>query len=417
VRKLELGARDRDRGFTGGRIDDFRVYGGCLSDAEIAVLHGALPTPDQRLAHFAALAPHAVAAAANLRTARQALHRCIEAIPELMVMAPHGYPTQRFVLRRGAYDQPDTKQPVAPDVPAAILPFDATWPRDRTGLAAWLNAPQNPLAARVVVDRLWALCFGQGLVPTPENFGVRGERPLQQPLLDALACDFAAGRSVRSLLRRIVGSATFRQSSAATAAQREADPHNQHLARGPSFRLSAEVLRDQALAASGLLHEQVGGPSCKPWQPPGLWRDAGVGWGGADYTPDVGPNAHRRSLYTYRKRTSPPPDMAVLDAPSRESCSTRRQTTDTPLQALTFLNDPVFSECAQALAARTIAELPGAAVDERLRAVFVRLAARAPRAAELEALRALHATEADPARALFLVSSTLMASDAVVVLR
>jgi hypothetical protein len=219
------------------------------------------------------------------------------------------------------------------------------------------------------------------------------------------------------MLRRIVISATFRQSSTTTVAQRDADPANVHLARGPSFRLSAEVLRDQALAASGLLHEQVGGPSVRPWQPEGLWRDAGVGWGGADYKPDTGPNAHRRSLYTYRKRTAPPPNMTVLDAPSRESCNTRRQNTDTPLQALAFWNDQVFTECATALAERILNDLPTATDDERIGRVFACLAVRQPRAEELAALRSLHASANDPKQALFLVASTLMASDAVVVLR
>ncbi len=417
VRQLELGGRDRDKGFTGGRLEEFALFDRALSPAEVAVLAGRT-SGAERVERGQAWDALALAlATGSLRDARLALHRYVEAIPELMVMQRHEYPPERFVLRRGAYDQPDHDKPVRPDVPAALLPLGPNGFRDRLLLAEWLNDFRHPLAARVVVDRLWALCFGRGLVPTPENFGIRGERPSQQILLDALACDFTARRSVRELLRRIVCSATFRQSSTASCAQREADPHNDHLARGPSFRLSAEVLRDQALAASGLLHQQAFGPSCKPWQPPGLWRDAGVGWGGADYKPDEGPNAHRRSLYTYRKRTAGPPDMAVLDAPSRESCIARRQPTDTPLQALAFWNDPVFTECAQALAARTLAALPTGTVDERLVALFTSLAARKPRDTELRALRVLHDTEADPTRALFLIASTLMASDAVVMLR
>lgn len=417
VRKLELGARDRDKGFTGGRIDEFCVYDRCLSEAEVAVMAGRRPLLAAIRRHFIALDPAVARARADLRTALQTLHAEEESAPELMVMAEHPCPPERYVLRRGAYDQPDRLHPVPPDVPAAFHGVDPALPRDRLGLATWLNTPKNPLASRVVVDRLWAMCFGRGLVPTPENFGIRGTPPVQQPLLDALAVDFTAQRSVRKLLRRIVTSATFRQSSTATAAQREADPHNERLARGPSFRLSAEVLRDQALAASGLLHQQVGGPSVKPWQPPGLWRDAGVGWGGADYQPDAGPNAHRRSLYTYRKRTAPPPNMSLLDAPSRESCSARRQGTDTPLQALAFFNDAVFTECAAALATRVRSELPAAPIDEQLRAVFTGLCCRAPREAELAALRTLLATEPDPQRAMTLVASTLMASDVVVMLR
>ena len=420
VRPLELGGRDRDRGFPGGRLALFELFDLAVPAPTVARLAGRSLTPAEAVDEILARHDLVVAATKAVRDARRALHAHLEAIPELMVMAENRYAPARFVLRRGAYDQPDSKSPVSPDVPASLGPLPALPPnavRSRLHLADWLNAPENPLAARVVVDRLWALCFGNGLVGTPENFGVRGEPPAQQPLLDALAVDFTAGRSVRALLRRIVCSATFRQSSAATAAQRQADPHNLRLARGPSFRLSAEVLRDQALAASGLLHHQLGGPSCKPWQPPGLWRDAGVGWGGADYKPDTGPNAHRRSLYTYRKRTAGPPNLAALDAPSRETCVARRQTTDTPLQALVFLDDPVFTECARALAARTLAELPAATVDERLYFVFTSLAARAPRDPELRALRTLHDTAADAPHGLFLVASTLLASDAVVVLR
>ncbi|MBL8725172.1 MAG: DUF1553 domain-containing protein [Planctomycetes bacterium] len=420
VRQLELGGRDRDQGFAGGRLAEFALFDRALTAAEVATLAGRTPSAAQRAEHFPQRDPRVLSTELALRAARKAAHAQLEAIPELMVMAPHQHPPERFVLRRGAYDQPDRSKPVAMDVPQAVLPLPPLprlAQRSRLHLADWLNDPQHPLAARVVVDRLWALCFGRGLVPTPENFGVAGERPAQQALLDALAVDFAAQRSVRAMLQRIVTSATFRQSSTASAAAREADPRNDRLARGPSFRLSAETLRDQALAASGLLHQQVGGPSVRPYQPPGLWRDAGVGWGGADYQPDSGPNAHRRSLYTYRKRTAPPPNLMVLDATSRESCSARRQPTDTPLQALVFWNDPVFTECASALAARVLAELPGASVEARVQAVFVSLAARPPRPAELQALRTLHDQSADAQTALFLVASTLLASDAVVVMR
>ena len=416
VRQLELGGRDRDRGFAGGRLEHFALFDRALSAAEVALLAGKPVEEGPRVAHLRAHAPAVVAANVAWREARLALHGYVEAIPELMVMQAHGQPPARFVLRRGAYDQPLSDQPVQPNVPASLLPPGASGPRDRLALAAWLNEPSHPLAARVVVDRMWALCFGRGLVSTPDNFGHLGVRPSQQVLLDALACDFARDRSQKNLLRRIVCSATFRQSSTASAAEREADPHNERLARGPSFRLSAEVLRDQALAASGLLHQEVGGPSVKPWQPPGLWRDAGVGWGGSDYAPDTGPNAHRRSLYTFRKRTSGPPDMLALDAGSREVCSVRRQPTDTPLQALVFLNDPVFTECAAAVATAALQRAP-ADVEQQLVFVVQSLAARAPRAAELAALRALHATEPEALRALTLVASTCMASDAVVVLR
>jgi len=417
VRRLELGGRDRDRGFAGGRIDEFAWYDRALTAAEVAALAGREPDDAARIADQAHRDAAVVSARNAWQLARKALHVAEERIPELMVMAAQTNAPPRYVLRRGAYDQPDRAQPVVADVPAAILPWRDEWPRDRLGLARWLLDPANPLPARVVVDRLWALCFGRGLVPTPDNFGVLGAPPVHGPLLDALAADFAAHGSMRAILRRIVLSRTFAQASIADATVRERDPHNDLLARGPSFRLAAEVLRDQALAAAGLLHRRVGGPSSKPYQPPGLWRDAGVGWGGADYRPDQGPDAHRRSLYTYRKRTAPPPNLLALDGTTRESCSVRRQTTDTPLQALVFWNDPVFVGCAEALAARAIALHAESDRAGRLRFMFVSLAAREPRFAEMLALQNLIEGIADERNALALAATTLLASDAVVVLR
>ncbi|MFY9344222.1 MAG: DUF1553 domain-containing protein, partial [Planctomycetota bacterium] len=415
VRTLELAGRDRDQGFTGGALAEFAVFDRALAAGEVAALAGWRPearTIESRPWHD----PEVLAAATALRAARQALHRHNEAIPELMVMAHPARPPERFVLRRGAYDQPDKSQRVTAEVPKALWSAGSKGVRDRLALAGWLLERDNPLTARVVVDRLWAKCFGAGLAPTPENFGLSGRAPAQRALLDLLASDFAQHRSMRGVLRRIVRSATFRQGSAATAAARELDPYNERLGRGPSFRLSAEVLRDQALAASGLLHRQLGGPSVKPWQPPGLWRDAGVGWGGADYQPDTGPAAHRRSLYTFRKRTAPPPNLLALDGTSREVCVARRQETNTPLQTLVLLGDPVFTECAEALA-KNAAALPGADLDARLAFVFASLATRAPRDGELAALRGLHAQQADAVRALALVASAVMACDAAVVLR
>ena len=416
VRRLVLGGRDRDKGFVSGGLARFELYDVALTAAEVAVLAGRAPAAGDLAAHHAELAPAVVAARAAARAADEALHAAIEQAPELMVMAPHGYPEPRFVLRRGAYDQPDRSQPVAADAPAAVLPWDPSLPRDRRGLARWLCDPRNPLPARVVVDRLWAQCFGRGLVRTPDNFGLLGERPTQQALLDALAVDFQRHGSHKRILRRIVTSATFAQSSAATPAEREADPDNELLGRGPSFRLSAETLRDQALLAAGLLQPRFGGPSVKPYQPPGLWRDAGIGWGGGDYQPDQGADAHRRSLYTYRKRTAPPPNLMTLDGTSREVCVVRRQGTDTPLQALVLLGDPVFTECADALAAQQLAR-SGASADERLAAIFQALCTRPPTAGELAALRGVVAAVADPKVGLAAAASAVMASDAAVVLR
>jgi hypothetical protein len=453
VRGFKVGFRDRDLGFKGGAVDDLQVFDRALTAVEVAELQrpGALEEAFARAAKGEAVDglddffvrnvdPACRDAAKALRDARAAQQDVLESVREIMVMEENPRPRASFVLNRGAYDQPDATRPVHPDHALdGIFAFDASWPQSRLGLADWTTDAHNPLVARVEVNRLWATCFGQGLVVTQENFGLQGESPSHPELLDTLAADFvASGWNLKAMLKRLVLSATFRQSSNTTAAKSEQDPDQRLLSRGPSFRLSAEMLRDQALAASGLLFEQLGGPSVKPWQPPGLWEDAGAP-GAGGYTPDVGANAHRRSLYTYRKRTAPPPDMLLFDSGSREKCLARRQPTNTPLQVLVLLNDPVFFECARALAAqaaRDAGEDPAACITQ----AFRQLAAREPRDAELRALRALydeqaaayaqdqasakavnaaHADEpADPSlAALTLVVSTLLASDAVVTSR
>jgi hypothetical protein len=409
VHSFQIGFRDRDFGFKDGDVDELRVYDLELRAQEVAQIHAGAP----------AQPIPATAEARALRDARASEQELLEAIPELMVMEATAHPRPAYVLARGAYDQPDLQQPVAPDRALdALLAFDPAWPHDRLGLADWTLDPRNPLTARVETNRLWAQCFGRGLVATQENFGTQGEYPSHPELLDDLALDFVdSGWDVKALLKRIVLSAAFRRSSTATAEQLERDPENRLLARGPRVRLSAEMLRDQALCAAGLLAEELGGPSVKPWQPPGLWEDAGAS--GGSYTPDTGANAHRRSLYTFRKRTAPPPDMLLFDAGSREKCLARRQPTNTPLQALVLLNDPVFVECARALAERAAKEA-GDDGSERITRAFRLLAGRDPRPKELEALRGLlnhESATSDPLGALTLVCSTLLASDSVVVCR
>ncbi len=440
LRTLEIGHRSRDLGFAGGSVADLQLFDRCLAPVEVAELRrpGALekiPASEAARQLVAAGADDRAALDA-LRQARSREQEVLEALPELMVMAPTTYTRPSYVLTRGRYDQPDHARPVASDRAIdALLPFDPGWPHDRAGLARWVTDPRNPLTARVAVNRLWASCFGRGLVVTQENFGVQGERPSEPELLDLLAVDFvASGWKVKAMLRRIVLSSTFRQASQATAASLERDPSNALHSRGPSGRLSAEMLREiERSRRQRLLVETVGGPSVKPWQPPGLWEDAGVG-GGATYVPDQGPAAHRRSLYTFRKRTAPPPDMILFDAGSREQCQARRLPTNTPLQQLVLLNDPVFVECAVALARRAAAERPDDA--GRVERIFALLASRPPRPAERAALLDLLASRrddfrADPAAAaallgadpdpelaaLSLVASTVLASDAALTTR
>ena len=223
-------------------------------------------------------------------------------------------------------------------------PFDGSWPRNRLGLARWLTDPKHPLTARVAVNRWWQSFFGRGIVPTPEDFGSQGQLPSHPELLDWLARTFIdSGWDVKHLVRLIVTSATYRQGSDAPADLVARDPENVLLARGPRLRLSAEMLRDGALAASGLLVDTIGGPPVKPYQPAGLWEEKS----GTAYQRDVGPGSHRRSLYTFWKRTSPPPAMLTFDATTREVCAVKRQTTATPLQALVLLNDPQYVEAAR----------------------------------------------------------------------
>ncbi|MEZ5305359.1 MAG: DUF1553 domain-containing protein [Verrucomicrobiales bacterium] len=250
-------------------------------------------------------------------------------------------------------------------------------PNDRLGLAKWLLRPDHPLTARVAVNRLWQQVFGTGLVKTQEDFGSQGEWPSHPELLDWLAVEFReSGWDVKALMRMFVTSAAYRQSAVAPADLHARDPNNRLLARGPRFRLDAEMLRDQALAASGLLVEKVGGPSVKPPQPDGLWK--AVGYSGSNtvrFQKDTGPDkVYRRSLYTFWKRTSPPPQM--IDAPSRENCTVRRERTNTPLHALMFLNDPQYFETARAFAERLLKR--DGSPEEKIAYAFERATSRKP---------------------------------------
>jgi hypothetical protein len=274
--------------------------------------------------------------------------------PPTMVMAEMKPPRQAFILNRGEYDKPG--EPVSPNVPASLLPLPKGTPANRLGLAKWLVDPTNPLTARVAVNRFWQLYFGTGIVETVEDFGSQGSWPTHPELLDWLATRFiASGWDVKAMQKLIVMSATYRQSSNVTPALLERDPMNQLLARGSRFRLPAEMIRDNALAISGLLAERLGGPSVKPYQPAGLWRDVSVSRS-VVYKQDQGEKLYRRSMYTFWKRTCPPPALSTFDAPDRETCLVRRAQTNTPLQALVLMNDPTYVEAARMLAERVMLE-------------------------------------------------------------
>ena len=278
----------------------------------------------------------------------------IRRISSTMVMRDMAQPRPTYVLKRGQYDQHDAE--VQPGLPSALPPLPHGAPRNRLGLAFWLTSPDHPLTARVTVNRYWQMYFGNGIVKTAENFGAGGELPSHPELLDWLARRFVESNwNIKAFQKRIVTSATYRQASRVTPDLLARDPENRLLARGPRFRMSAEFIRDNALVISGLLVRRVGGPSVRGYQPEGLWDEVAFGiktYGAQVYVQDHGEKLYRRGLYTFWKRSCPPPSLATFDAPSREVCIMRRERTNTPLQALALLNDPAYVEAARAFAER-----------------------------------------------------------------
>ncbi len=294
---------------------------------------------------------------AQLKDLREEKAQLEDDIPTVMIMAEMKKPRDTYVLGRGQYDNP--KEKVTAGTPAFLPPMAPGLPMNRLGLAKWIVSPTNPLTARVAVNRFWQQYFGIGIVKTSEDFGSQGEMPSNQKLIDWLATEFVrTGWNVKAMQRLIVTSATYRQSSIETPEMRERDPENRLLARGPRFRLPAEEIRDNALAVSGLLDYRIGGPSVFPYQPKGLWEEMafGAGFTAQTYTESTGRDLYRRSMYTFWKRTVPPPALVTFDAPDREKCTARRTVTNTPLQALVLMNDPTYVEAARFLAARMMTQ-------------------------------------------------------------
>ena len=301
---------------------------------------------------------------------------------ELMVMYEREENKPAFILNRGAYDQPTDE--VFPDTPSSVLSFPESYPRNRLGLSQWLFNEENPLTARVTVNRLWQRMFGTGLVSSSYDFGNQGALPSHPDLLDFLAIKLRdEGWNTKALLRYMALSATYKQSAVTTPELLELDPENRLLARAPRLRLTSEMIRDQALAISGLLVKKVGGPSVKPYQPAGIWEETTGGGGGstANYIVGTGDDLYRKSLYTFWKRTVPPPSMMTFDSASRDLCSVKRQETNTPLQALVLLNDPQMIEAARALAANTVKKFPES-IEKQIGYVFQKATSRLPDAEE-----------------------------------
>jgi mono/diheme cytochrome c family protein len=391
-----LGAENRFR----GQMAEVRVYRRALGAEEAAVLAVAepvsrlvqVPVGQRSAAQSAKLrwcfleryaSDPMQAARRNMLDLREQRDRLVDSFPTVMVMQDSAAPRETHLLVRGAYDRPGQK--VEPGVPGVLPPLPAGVPNNRLGLARWLVDRANPLTARVAVNRFWQMYFGVGLVKTVEDFGSQGEWPSNPELLDWLATEFVGnGWDVKALQKTIVMSATYRQLSKATPELMQKDPENRMLARGPRVRLPAEMVRDQALAVSGLLVDKIGGPSVKPYQPAGLWKELS---GGDDYKQDHGDGLHRRSLYTYWKRTAPPPMMMNFDAAGREACVVRELRTNTPMQSLDLMNDVTFLEAARKVAERMMRE-GGSTPGERIAYGFELATARRPGPREQEILMA-----------------------------
>ena len=393
---LQVGADWRGTGFKDGLVDVRVVYDRTLTTAEVNVLvhrqrQAGNPDPkniaDKDLSeyYFSNVSKEWQQKATELQRTRLERNALTENIPEIMVMEEMKQRRPAYILERGVYDNYGAE--VQPDVPAAILPFGKDLPKNRLGLAKWLMDPQNPLTARVVVNRYWQTYFGSGLQKNADNFGNQGGMPSHPALLDWLAVRFReSGWDVRAMQKLIVLSATYRQSSYASPELLKKDPENILLARGPAFRLTAEMVRDAALTASGLLSPTIGGASVKPYQPEGVWAvNSEV------YHQDTGSALYRRSLYTFWRRTNPPPSMSTFDAPMRSSCTVQRQKTSTPLQALVLLNDPQFVEAAKVLAEHALKN--DNTVDGRILYCYRALTARTPSAKEKDILEKLYAAD------------------------
>jgi hypothetical protein len=390
-----------------GSIDEVRIYDRELSAAEVEQLAGfdairqilatdaVKRTPGQKetLAKFYlenADEPYR-RMSAELSELRKKRTEVDNGIPTTMVMKELETSRPTHILIRGQYDKKG--EAVTPGVPACLPAAPPGAPTNRLGLAQWLVDPSHPLTARVAVNRFWQRYFGTGLVRTTENFGVQADPPTHPELLDWLAVSFSRGSGsvpawdIKAMQRLIVTSATYRQSSAATPELHARDPENRLLARAPRFRLPAELVRDQALAVSGLLVRKTGGPSVKPYQPPGLWEELAFGgdFTAQNYVQDHGEALYRRSMYTFWKRTSPPPSLQTFDAPEREFCIVRRSVTNTPLQALVLMNDPTYIEAARKFGERIMTEVTALPKD-RIRYAYRLAMGRLPKNEEIRPL-------------------------------
>ena len=402
-RGVTLGVRDKFIPFKNGGLDEIRIYDRQLSALEVLHTHrpgeiGEIIANKQSNIqllqdhYFLALDEAADEARKVLKKARDQENQLVSKIKEIMVMGDMPEPRPTFVLDRGAYDAPSEQ--VEPSTPAAVMPFTEQYPKNRYGLAQWIFDPGNPLTARVFVNRIWQMHFGRGIVRTADDFGAQGSLPSHPELLDWLAVYFVeSGWDIKAVHKMIVTSATYRQSSKVTDDLLAKDPENILLARGPRYRLPAEMIRDNALAVSGLLVRKHGGPSAYPYQPEGLWDGLTTKHWAYRYLQEDGEGLYRRSIYTIWKRQSPPPFMQIFDLDDRGDCEVNRRMSSTPLQALNLLNDPQFVEASRVMAEQLIRTETEEV--QRLEKLFRLLTGRKPDAVEREMLQDFYRQELD----------------------
>lgn len=386
---IKVGARWRSRGTKDALVDDLKIYNRDLTRIEIANINNVnspsvINNKDELLTLFnKSFNPDYKKTASKLISLRQKQNSMAEQVQEIMVMKEMPEPRQAYILERGSYASHG--EAVSPGVPETILPYDDSLPKNRLGLAAWLTDPKHPLVSRVVINRYWQMLFGTGIVRTPEDFGNQGQLPTHPQLLDWLAREFVdSGWDIKHMLTLMVTSSAYQQSSIASQQLMEADPENKLYARGPTNRLTAEMIRDNALAASGLLVDSIGGESVYPYQPDGIWKMNSR----TPYKHGSGDDLYRKSMYTIYKRSVPPPNMTAFDAPMRSYTVGERQQTSTPLQALSLLNDPQIIEASRVLASKAMSH--SSSLDEQLKWVYRKLTSNQATAQELDIIMSMY---------------------------
>ncbi|MGB0656663.1 MAG: DUF1553 domain-containing protein, partial [Flavobacteriaceae bacterium] len=378
-----------DYGLFTGKLDELKFFRGVLTPFEIQSIYSENSKQKEDIEwsvvqnHLIEKDPKILQLKKELKDNREQYLKNYAPIPEIMVMREMEQSRPTYLYNRGNYSEP--LYTVEPKVPDILPAMDESFPKNRLGLSQWLFDPKNPLTARVAVNRYWQLIFGKGLVATPNDFGVQGQLPSHPELLDWLATSFSEDWDLNALIKKMVMSKTYQQQSVSNPTLEQKDPNNLLMGRANSFRLPAEIIRDNALKVSGLLNPKVGGESVRPYQPKGLWKEKNnFSTFLLEYQESQGKDLYRRGLYTFIRRTSPPPNMLTFDATSREVCTVKREVTSTPLQALVLLNDPQFFEASRIFAERIIKSKD--TLEEQITYGFRLATSRYPKEQELNIL-------------------------------